>query len=116
MATAKQGQDVTQLKLPIALVIAIMLQTGGFVYTYAQQSQTIKLLEEDVAELTSRVAAEEQFNLKRDVAELKEEIDELGEVDDRLDTIDDVLDTLIDFVDVLDSDLSSLYAAVYSDE
>ena len=72
------------LKLPVALVAAMAVQLAGGVWWVSQQAATIASLEETVSQLGSRMAIEDNVNLKRDVAENAdyingafEEIDEL---------------------------------------
>tara|TARA_R100001082_G_C4360452_1_gene159078 strand:+ start:715 stop:1062 length:348 start_codon:yes stop_codon:yes gene_type:complete len=83
------------LKLPIALVIAMILQISGGVWWVSQQAATISNLQETVSEMSSRVAQEKEINLKRDVEDIKytleywgveldEELDELWEMENSL--------------------------------
>jgi len=83
------------LKLPIALVLAMVLQISGGVWWVSQQAATISNLQETVSEMSSRVAQEEEINLKRDVEDIKytleswgmelnEELDELWEMENSL--------------------------------
>ena len=83
------------LKLPIALVVAMVLQISGGVWWVSQQATTISNLQETVSEMSSRVAQEEEINLKRDVEDIKytleswgmelnEELDELWEMENSL--------------------------------
>lgn len=72
------------LKLPVALVAAMAVQLAGGVWWVSQQAATIASLEETVSQLGSRMAIEDNVNLKRDVEENAdyingafEEIDEL---------------------------------------
>lgn len=72
------------LKLPVALVAAMAIQLAGGVWWVSQQAATIASLEETVSQLGSRMAIEDNVNLKRDVSENAdyingafEEIDEL---------------------------------------
>ena len=74
------------LKLPIALVMAMAVQLAGGVWWVSQQAATIASLEETVSELGSKMAIEDNVNLKRDVQENADyimgafdEIDELWE-------------------------------------
>ena len=74
------------LKLPIALVMAMAVQLAGGVWWVSQQAATIAILEETVSELGSKMAIEDNVNLKRDVQENADyiigafdEIDELWE-------------------------------------
>src|SRR6056300_548164 len=55
------------LKVPIALVAAMAVQLAGGVWWVSQQAATIASLEETVSQLGSRMAIEDNVNLKRDV-------------------------------------------------
>ena len=55
------------VKLPIALVAAMAIQLAGGVWWVSQQAATIASLEETVSQLGSRMAIEDNVNLKRDV-------------------------------------------------
>ena len=55
------------LKIPIALVIAMAAQFGAGVWWVSQQALIISDLEGTVAQMSSRMAIEDQVNLKRDV-------------------------------------------------
>ncbi len=66
-------------KFSIGVVVAIVLQVSAFVWWTAQQAQTISQLNEQVSELTSRMAVEQEVNLQRDVTQLKEDIQELND-------------------------------------
>ena len=55
------------LKLPIALVAAMGAQLAGGVWYMSQQAATISSLDETVSQLGSRMAIEDNINLKRDV-------------------------------------------------
>tara|TARA_R110001583_G_scaffold97076_3_gene241774 strand:+ start:1149 stop:1496 length:348 start_codon:yes stop_codon:yes gene_type:complete len=55
------------LKLPVALVAAMAVQLAGGVWWVSQQASTITSLEETVSQLGSRMAIEDNINLKRDV-------------------------------------------------
>jgi len=57
------------LKLPVALVAAMGVQLAGGVWWVSQQASTIASLEETVSQLGSRMAIEDNVNLKRDVQE-----------------------------------------------
>jgi uncharacterized coiled-coil protein SlyX len=46
------------------------LQVSAFVWWTAQQAQTISQLNQQVSELTSRMAVEDDVNMKRDIAEI----------------------------------------------
>ena len=79
------------LKLPIALVLAMTAQLAGGVWWVSQQAATIASLEETVSQLGSKMAIEDNVNLKRDVQENADyiagafdEIDELWEETEEL--------------------------------
>ena len=55
------------LKVPIALVAAMAAQLAGGVWWVSQQAATIASLEETVSQLGSKMAIEDNVNLKRDV-------------------------------------------------
>jgi len=62
------------LKLPIALVLAMAVQLASGVWWVSQQASTISGLEETVSQLGSRMAIEDNINLKRDVANNNDDI------------------------------------------
>jgi hypothetical protein len=71
------------VKLPITIIGVIILQIGGFIWWTAQQAATIADLEETVSQLSSKMAIEDNVNLKRDVQDNAMEIDYLwDETDD----------------------------------
>ena len=55
------------VKIPLALVAAMAVQLAGGVWWVSQQASTIASLEETVSQLGSRMAIEDNINLKRDV-------------------------------------------------
>ena len=65
----------SNMKLPIALVVAMGAQLAGGVWWVSQQAATISSLEETVSQLGSRMAIEDNINLKRDVQENMDYID-----------------------------------------
>jgi hypothetical protein len=62
------------IKFGIGVVVAIVLQVSAFVWWTAQQAQTIETLKEEVSELTSKMALENEVNMARDVADIKEKL------------------------------------------
>ena len=79
------------LKLPIALVLAMAVQLAAGVWWVSQQAATIANLEETVSQLGSRMAIEDNVNLKRDVLdnamELQYSWTEIEELWDELDNL-----------------------------
>jgi hypothetical protein len=67
------------MKFGIGVVVAIVLQVSAFVWWTAQQAQIIQQLNEQVTELTSRMAVEESVNMMRDLEDIKKELDEYEE-------------------------------------
>ena len=65
----------SNMKLPIALVVAMGAQLAGGVWWVSQQAATIKSLEESVSQFASKMAVEDNVNLKRDVQENMDYID-----------------------------------------
>ena len=65
------------MKLPIALVMAMAVQLAGGVWWVSQQAATITSLEDTVSQLGSRMAIEDTVNTKRDVEENKKNINDL---------------------------------------
>ena len=63
------------LKLPVALVAAMAVQLAGGVWWVSQQAATIASLEETVSELGSKMAIEDNVNLKRDVVDNSKELE-----------------------------------------
>ena len=63
------------LKLPIALVAAMAVQLAGGVWWVSQQAATIASLEETVSQLGSKMAIEDNVNLKRDVVDNSKELE-----------------------------------------
>ena len=72
------------LKVPIALVAAMAVQLAGGVWWVSQQAATIASLEETVSQLGSKMAIEDNVNLKRDVQDNAMEIDYLWDETDEI--------------------------------
>ena len=69
--------NMENMKLPLALVMAMAVQLAGGVWWVSQQAATITSLEDTVSQLGSRMAIEDTVNTKRDVEENKKNINEL---------------------------------------
>jgi len=63
------------LKLPVALVLAMAVQLAGGVWWVSQQAATIASLEESVQQFASKMAVEDSVNLKRDVVDNSKELE-----------------------------------------
>jgi len=94
------------LKLPIVLVVAMILQVSGGVWWVSQQAATIANLQDTVSQMSSRMAIEDQVNLKRDVKRNYEEIDMIWE---EVDMMAGHMDRIIDLqqrVTILEKEVS----------
>lgn len=80
-------------KIPAALIFTMLVQAAGLVYWVSQQAATIQALKEDVSGVASRMAIEDQVNLKRDVQRNTENIEEVWE---DLDSLSLIVDELIE--------------------
>ena len=95
------------MKFSIGVLIAIVLQVSAFVWWTAQQAQTISQLNEEVSALTSRMAVEDNVNLKRYIADLKTKLKETDEFVSQNYT--DITD-LIDFATFTENRWANEYA------
>ena len=95
------------MKFSIGVLIAIVLQVSAFVWWTAQQAQTISQLNEEVSALTSRMAVEDNVNLKRNIADLKTKLKETDEFVSQNYT--DITD-LIDFATFTENRWANEYA------
>jgi len=73
--TQRENENMDNLKLPVALVAAMGMQLAGGVWWVSQQAATISSLEETVSQLGSRMAIEDNVNLRRDVQDNMDYID-----------------------------------------
>jgi len=67
------------LKLPVVLVAAMIAQISAGVWWVSQQAATISDLESTVTEMSSKMAIEENVNLRRDVEENADDLEDLWE-------------------------------------
>ena len=83
------------IKLPIALVLAMAVQLAGGVWWVSQQASTIANLEETVSQLGSRMAIEDNVNLRRDVLDNSVEIEYVwGDVEELWEELDALTRTI----------------------
>jgi len=61
-------------KIPIAVIITVVLQAAGIIWWVSQQAHTVESLKEDVGGLSSKMAIEQNVNLRRDVDEHQRKI------------------------------------------
>ncbi len=95
------------MKFSIGVLIAIVLQVSAFVWWTAQQAQTISQLNEEVSALTSRMAVEDNVNLKRDITDIKQK---LSEQDDWIEQNYNTIEDLIDFATFTENRWADAYA------
>ena len=95
------------MKFSIGIVIAIVLQVSAFVWWTAQQAQTISQLNDQVSELTSRMAVEDDVNLKRDISDI---MDKLSEQDEWIAQNYNDIEELIDFATFTENRWADAYA------
>ncbi len=76
------------VKLPLALVAAMAAQLAAGVWWVSQQAATIASLEETVGQIGSKMAIEDNVNLRRDVE------DNASELDYVFDEVEDIWDEL----------------------
>lgn len=100
------------MKVPIALVIAMAVQLAGGVWWVSQQAATIANLEETVSQLGSKMAIEDNVNLKRDVKDafmeiqyLWDEAEEIWEEHEQLASTIKAITTLQQRVALLENEL-----------
>ena len=83
------------VKIPLALVAAMAVQLAGGVWWVSQQASTIASLEETVSQLGSRMAIEDNVNLKRDVLDNSMEIEYVwGDVEELWEELDSLTRTI----------------------
>ena len=94
-------------RFSIGVVVAIVLQVSAFVWWTAQQAQTIDQLNEQVSELTSRMAIEDSINLRNNI----DRIDYMVlDHDAYLDEVYYVINDLVEFARFTENRWASVYA------
>ena len=93
-------------KFSIGVVVAIVLQVSAFVWWTAQQAQTIDQLNEQVSNLTSRMAIEDSINLRNNI----DRIDYLVlDHDAYLDEIYYIINDLVEFARFTENRWADVY-------
>ena len=93
-------------RFSIGVVVAIVLQVSAFVWWTAQQAQTIDQLNQQVSELTSRMAIEDSINLRNSI----ERIDTMVlDHDTYLDEIYYVINDLVEFARFTENRWADVY-------
>ena len=93
------------LKLPVALVLAMAAQLAGGVWWVSQQAATIASLEESVQQFASKMAVEDNVNLKRDV---QDNADYIAGAFDEIDELWDETEELWDEAAAMASHMTSI--------
>lgn len=88
--------DVSKLRLPIALVVAIIMQSSAAIWFFAQQSQTVQALKSSLSDLTDRMSVERYVNLERDV------LDNTVAITNSVDEVDELAARLIQVINSVD--------------
>lgn len=97
------------MKIPIALVAAMAAQLAAGVWWVSQQALIISDLEGTVKQMSSRMAIEDQVNLKRDVIVNAEHISNLkADVEDELDDVWEDVDNLWKDVNAMAGHMTSI--------
>jgi 50S ribosomal subunit-associated GTPase HflX len=96
------------MKFGIGVVIAIVMQVSAFVWWTAQQAQTINTLKEEVSELTSKMAVEDEVNIKRDI---KEAIHKLVKHEQWIEENYNDIEKLIEFATFTENRWAEAYAS-----
>ena len=94
------------MKFGIGVVIAIVMQVSAFVWWTAQQAQTIDILKNQVSELTSKMAVEDEVNMARDIADMK---DKLADHEKWIDQYYGEIEGLIDFATFTENKWANAY-------
>ncbi len=85
-----------KINLPIALVAALAVQLAGGVWWVSQPASTITVFEYTVSQLGSRMAIEDNINLKRDVQSNKDDISDMySDIDDLYEELDNLTRNLM---------------------
>jgi hypothetical protein len=94
------------MKFGIGVVVAIVMQVSAFVWWTAQQAQTIETLKDQVSELTSKMAVEDEVNMARDIADMKKL---LAEQDKSITQNYNNIEDLIDFATFTENKWANAY-------
>ena len=94
------------MKFGIGVVVAIVMQVSAFVWWTAQQAQTIETLKDQVSELTSKMAVEDEVNMARDIADMKKL---LAEQDKWITQNYNYIEDLIDFATFTENKWANAY-------
>ena len=95
-------------KIPIAVIITVVLQAAGIIWWVSQQAHTVKCLKEDVGGLSSKMAIEQNVNLRRDVAEHQRKIENLMEEVRANNMVGDRLAEVLRRVSVIETEMKYL--------
>jgi predicted RNase H-like nuclease (RuvC/YqgF family) len=95
-------------KIPIAVIITVVLQAAGIIWWVSQQAHTVENLKEDVGGLSSRMAIEQNVNLRRDVAEHQRKIENLMEEVQANNMVGERLSEVLRRVSVIETEMKYL--------
>lgn len=92
-------------KIPLALIVTVLLQAAGIVWWVSQQAHTVESLKEDVGGLSSKMAIEQNVNLRRDVADHSRKIGNILEELNSQKAMGDRLADVLRRVSVIETEL-----------
>ena len=95
-------------KIPIAVIITVILQAAGIIWWVSQQAHTVESLKQDVGGLSSKMAIEQNVNLRRDVAEHQRKIENLMEEVRANNMVGDRLAEVLRRVSVIETEMKYL--------
>ena len=95
-------------KIPIAVIITVILQAAGIIWWVSQQAHTVESLKQDVGGLSSKMAIEQNVNLRRDVAEHQRKIENLMEEVRANNMVGDRLSEVLRRISVLETEMNYL--------
>ena len=81
---AQKEQDISNFKLPIALVALVLIQFGGAVWYSRGLVATLDSLSTKVIEIDDRLTIEAQVNMRRDINDI---LDDMENIDTNEDSI-----------------------------
>lgn len=92
-------------KIPLALIVTVLVQAAGIVWWVSQQAHTVESLKEDVGGLSSKMAIEQNVNLRRDVSDHGRKISNMLEELNAQKAMGDRLADILRRVSVIETEL-----------
>ena len=92
-------------KIPLALIVTVLVQAAGIIWWVSQQAHTVESLKEDVGGLSSKMAIEQNVNLRRDVSDHSRKITNMLEELNAQKAMGDRLAEILRRVSVIETEL-----------